>query len=84
MTMAELHSLYEQYFPAAPPQLRAVGQGSVTSPGNVTPLHFYGQKTVTAFKCPICGNPIWGNLSKVYCSPACKQAAYRQRKKAGK
>lgn len=39
-------------------------------------------------KCPICGEPLFDGpwrdvrIDKVYCSPACKQKAYRQRQGA--
>lgn len=37
-------------------------------------------------KCEQCGKPIdgWHRYDLKFCSPACKQRAYRQRKKAAK
>lgn len=77
MTMSELHSLYERYFPAAPPQLQAMGQGSVTA------------RTVTSQAPGVwhqqpcgcgCGRLVTGR--RLYINDAHKQKAYRQRKRA--
>lgn len=86
MTMSELHALYERYFPSTPP-LFAVGQG-------VTALRIDDDHGSTVTRpawvrtriCPQCGKVIeWVGFSRRrFCSDACKQKAYRERKKAVK
>jgi hypothetical protein len=34
---------------------------------------------VTATRCPICATPLAGRTDQRYCTPACRQAAYRRR-----
>jgi len=34
---------------------------------------------VTATSCPICATPLPGRTDQRYCTPACRQAAYRRR-----
>jgi hypothetical protein len=34
---------------------------------------------VTAISCPVCATPLNGRADQRYCTPACRQAAYRRR-----
>ncbi len=34
---------------------------------------------VTAKGCPVCGTPLRGRADRRYCTPACRQSAYRAR-----
>lgn len=36
--------------------------------------------SISARKCPVCGGPVIGTAKKRYCSDACRQRAYRERK----
>ncbi len=38
-----------------------------------------GDVSVTAPGCPACGQPLPAGRSRPFCSPACRQAAYRRR-----
>ena len=38
-----------------------------------------GDVSVTALACPVCGQPLPAGRSRRFCSPACRQAAYRRR-----
>ena len=86
MTMNELHTLYEQYFPSAPPH-HEQGRAGVTVRAGVTPgapvvTHYWWEREHLC-SCG-CGRKFWGGGLKKYLNDAHKQRAYRQRKKAGK
>ena|SRR3972149_1030590 len=100
MTMAELHTLYEQYFPSAPPHQHEQGRAGVTA-RVVTNVCYDNLQSVPPLRidapslsylrgryrtCPACGKELIRprGTRKKYCNDACKQRAYRQRKKAGK
>jgi hypothetical protein len=38
--------------------------------------------SISTRECPVCGDFVIGNAAKVYCSAACRQRAYRERKGA--
>lgn len=38
-----------------------------------------GNGTVTAASCPVCAAPLPGGRARLWCSPRCRQAAYRRR-----
>ncbi len=38
--------------------------------------------SISTRECPVCGDFVIGGAAKVYCSAACRQRAYRERKEA--
>lgn len=71
MTIAELEALLREYCPET--RAPAPQQGRARAGKPALRLVRY---------CPICGQQIRACPSKVYCSNACKQKAYRQRQHA--
>ncbi len=81
MTIAELEALVLRYCPPPPPPPIGQGRESVTEEWRSSSFR-------NAFKynrrrqCPVCGKEFRRYAQQVYCSAACKQKAYRQRRKA--
>lgn len=70
MTMSELEHLVEQYCPSAPPHPAQQGRAGVTS-----------WKTCHERLCVCCHHSfVWVRPDNKYCSNACRQRAYRERK----